>query len=121
MPCAALSPLASLSSGLRTPGLALCLESLKRTFEQLPRLVPRLQFARQVYLVQLPREFVLFGVGPDHSDSVLQCVNNSHASFRAARDRLFENEQEMSERVSSAGIVTKCRVKNDFPSFLVGE
>jgi hypothetical protein len=56
---------------------------------------------------------VLFGVGPDHSDSVLQCVNDSHASFRAARNRLFENEQEMSERVSSAGIVTKCRVKDD--------
>ncbi len=64
---------------------------------------------------------MFFGVGPDHSDSVLQGVNDSHASFRAARVRLFEDEQEVSERISRAGIVTKCRVKNNFPSLLVGE
>ena len=118
---AALSPLASILCGLRLLCLPLSLEPLKRAFKQLSRLVPRLQVARQVYLVQFPSEFVFFGVWPNNSDSVLQCVNDSHAAFRAARDRFLEDEQKMSQRVSRAGVIAECRVENDFPGFLIHE
>ncbi len=115
------SPLTSLPSGLWTLTLPLSFEIFKGAFKQLPWLIPRLQVARQVCLVQLPREFVFFGVGPDHSDSVLKGVDNSQAAVRAASNGFLEDEQQMSQTISRAGVVAKCRVKNDLPGLLIGQ
>lgn len=64
---------------------------------------------------------MFFGVWPDHSDSVLQRVNDSHAAFRAAGDRFLEDEQKMSQTVSRTGVIAERRVEDDLPGFLIGE
>ncbi len=62
-----------------------------------------------------------FGIRPDHPDSTLQRIDNSHASFRPTRDRLLEDEQQMSKRLRRAGIIAERRLKNDLPGFSIGE
>lgn len=68
----------------------LIFETLESAFEHLSWLVSGIEVARQVYLVQLQRKLVFFGIRPDHSDSVFQSVDRSHASFRAAGDSVLE-------------------------------